>query len=112
MELFQSYDFPGNVRELKNIIKNAVVIAEKDLLENLIPQKRVKLNQPQYQAPSQQEKKYSKGLNKEMDHYEKQKLEEALESCSTTREIATYLEISQSSVVRKLKKHVLLVPDK
>jgi PAS domain S-box-containing protein len=112
LELFQSYDFPGNVRELKNIIKNAVVIAEKDLLENLIPQKRVKLNQPQYQAPSQQEKKYSKGLNKEMDHYEKQKLEEALESCSTTREIATYLEISQSSVVRKLKKHVLLVPDK
>jgi PAS domain S-box-containing protein len=112
LELFQSYDFPGNVRELKNIIKNAVVIAEKDLLENLIPQKRVKLNQPQYQVPSQKEKKYSKGLNREMDHYEKEKLAEALESCSTTREIATYLGISQSSVVRKLKKHMLLVPDR
>ena len=112
LELFQSYDFPGNVRELKNIIKNAVVIAEKDLLENLIPQKRVKLYQPQYQAPNQKERKYSKGLNKEMDYYEKEKLEEALESCSTTREIATYLGISQSSVVRKLKKHALLVPEK
>ncbi|MBT4289656.1 MAG: sigma 54-interacting transcriptional regulator [Deltaproteobacteria bacterium] len=112
LELFQSYDFPGNIRELKNIIKNAVVIAEKDVLENLVPKKQIKLNQTPVSPNAIKERSHPAGLTKEMDHFEKEKLKEALETCVTTREIAEYLEISQSSVVRKLKKHALLVPDR
>jgi PAS domain S-box-containing protein len=36
LEQIQAHDFPGNVRELKNIIKNAVVIKEKDVLDKII----------------------------------------------------------------------------
>ena len=112
LELFQSYNFPGNVRELRNIIKNAVVIAEKDVLENLVPKKQIKINQTPANHNTVKEKSHQRGLTKEMDYFEKEKLKEALETCVTTREIAEYLEISQSSVVRKLKKHALLVPDR
>ncbi len=32
LELLQSYDFPGNVRELENLIERAMILAETDLL--------------------------------------------------------------------------------
>jgi len=104
--------YSGSTEELKNIIKNAVVIAEKDVLENLVPKKQIKLNQTPVSPNAIKERSHPAGLTKEMDHFEKEKLKEALETCVTTREIAEYLEISQSSVVRKLKKHALLVPDR
>ena len=36
IEQIQNYAFPGNVRELKNILKKAVVMGESDVLEDLV----------------------------------------------------------------------------
>ncbi|MFO7748637.1 MAG: helix-turn-helix domain-containing protein [Desulfobacteraceae bacterium] len=40
-----------------------------------------------------------------MDREEKKIVEQAAQACRTTREMASFLGISQPGVVRKLKKH-------
>lgn len=106
----QSYAFPGNIRELKNFIKNAVVISETDILENIIPDNRVA--SPILKIEEKQPESFAKnktGLNEELYRVEHKKLKEAIahSRAKTTREIARYLNISQSSASRKLKKHGL-----
>ncbi|MBW2614498.1 MAG: Fis family transcriptional regulator, partial [Deltaproteobacteria bacterium] len=44
-------------------------------------------------------------LTEKLQHVERKVLKNALVHCSSTREMAKYLGISQPSVVRKLKKH-------
>lgn len=111
LKLIEAYDFPGNIRELKNLIKNAVVTSEADVLENIMPWK------DGYQRPSIIQKERTShhkvtatDLNEAILKAEKKKLKEAIAQSRTTREIARRLNISQSTVVRKLKKHRLNLP--
>ena len=106
IEELQTYDFPGNVRELKNIIKNAVVIKEDDELVKIIPAGRHKLK-PDERSSSSIKPKHARGINEELFEFEHKKLEKALLKFNSTRDLADYLRISQSTVVRKLKKHGL-----
>jgi PAS domain S-box-containing protein len=106
IEQLQAYDFPGNVRELKNIIKNAVVIKEKDILEKILPQGRVPLPQKTLSSPRQNFAS-SVGLNEELMAFERKKLEQARSRVTSTRDLADLLGISQSTAVRKLKRHGL-----
>jgi len=107
IEELQTYDFPGNVRELKNIIKNAVVIKENDVLTNIIPPERVKSEIKESATSKTQKPKGSLGFNEELLEFERKKLKQALSEFDSTRDLADYLGISQSTVVRKLKKHGL-----
>ncbi len=106
IEELQIYDFPGNVRELKNIIKNAVVIKEDDELVKIIPVGRDKLK-PEARSSSSIKPKGGQGINEELFEFEHKMLEKALLKVESTRDLADYLRISQSTVVRKLKKHGL-----
>ncbi len=107
LEELQSYNFPGNVRELKNFIKNAVVIKENDVLTTMIPPGRIKLEVKESQSSKLQKQKRSQGFNEELLEFERKKLKQALPKFDSTRDLADYLGISQSTVVRKLKKHGL-----
>ncbi|WP_457553386.1 sigma 54-interacting transcriptional regulator [Desulfobacula sp.] len=107
LEQLQTYDFPGNVRELKNIIKNAVVIKEKEVLDTiLLPGiSRLKSSNSSFSEPAQPVTTH--GLNEELLEFERKKLEQAMARFDSTRDLANHLNISQSTVVRKLKKHGL-----
>ncbi|MCG8619322.1 MAG: sigma 54-interacting transcriptional regulator [Desulfobacterales bacterium] len=104
LEQLLTYSFPGNVRELKNIIKNAVVIKEKKVLNNILPANTLK-------TPATITKKAARprpmDLNEELLAFEKKKLKQALDKVDSTRELSEYLGVSQSTIVRKLKKHGL-----
>ncbi|MCG8637190.1 MAG: sigma 54-interacting transcriptional regulator [Desulfobacterales bacterium] len=109
IEQLQTYDFPGNVRELKNIIKNAVVIKEKNVLTKILPSNTIR-SSPRGRTASRPVKPlHSAGLNEELMAFERKKLEQALNKHDSTRGLSEYLRISQSTVVRKLKKHGLSV---
>ncbi|OQY50157.1 MAG: hypothetical protein B6230_06890 [Desulfobacteraceae bacterium 4572_89] len=119
LEQLQAYDFPGNVRELKNIIKNAVVIKEKNILNKILPQGRLRLKSPnsstgyksRYSHTATLETSPSKplGLTEKLLEFERKNLEQSLGKFDSTRDMARYLGISQSTVVRKLKKHGLSI---
>jgi PAS domain S-box-containing protein len=103
----QHYSFPGNVRELKNLIENGVALSEESALDAFILasiDKSLFSQPPVSDIPTSSQ---SMDLSATLNKVEKQLLIEAGKHCRTTRQMSTYLNISQPSVVRKLKKHGL-----
>ena len=106
MRILQQYHFPGNVRELKNIIKNGVVFSDEPMIDQCL----LSLMQPSQQVcpdPGRYEDVVSLNLQGAVEYAERQVLIRSKSMCRTTREMAVMLGISQPSVVRKLKKHNL-----
>jgi len=100
-ELLQSYKFPGNVRELKNFIQEAVIMCEQNDLYAYI---QVHFGDEIDKALSQ-----SAHNDETIDFYgklhdlERNILLQAARHCRTTREMAKRLRVSQATVVRKIK---------
>jgi PAS domain S-box-containing protein len=102
MRLLEAYDYPGNVRELVGLIQKAFVMSEgEDLTEAL----EEALGLPQ--AASSGSMAPGRSLGETTDQANRRLLEQASARCRTTREMAAFLGISQSTVVRKLRKYGL-----
>ncbi len=102
----QNYSFPGNVRELKSLIENGVVLSEDASLDRYFANIEKKsspllpvLDLPVSSKPID--------LSETLAEVEKQLLIKAKQHCETTRQMSLYLNICQSTVVRKLQKHGL-----
>ena len=107
LEQLRKYSFPGNVRELKNVIKQAVALQEKEQIEDVILSgdtldDDISSSFIEYGASLD-----SQGLKAAVEACEKMILKKALENCTSTRQMASYLKISQPSVVRKMKYYKL-----
>ena len=106
IQSFQQYDFPGNVRELKNILKQGVVIHEGQLLDELVHQKMEPLAQ-EFGVGLFLEGSDMLNLTELINSFEKEILRHAIRTRKTTRNMAAYLNTSQSRIARLLKKHKL-----
>lgn len=108
MGKIQSYPFSGNVRELKNIIKKAVVISDDPELDRLI-ERSLKVsgdfsfNSLGVGGPSRSKE----SLGEQLAVLEKEILLSATSHCKSTKEVALTLGISQPTAFRKMKKHGL-----
>lgn len=102
MAYFERYHWPGNVRELKNLVERLVVLSADDLIrERDLPDEILYFrNSEQYQIIVRD----LVPLSELLDEAEKQLLKMAEIQCDSTREISKRIGISQTSVVRKLKK--------
>ena len=100
-KMLQSYEFPGNVRELINIIKQAVVLCDKRYLDNFIIQS---LSVARVPKPARG-KAAVDSLPEQLRQVEARILQKAAITCETTRQAASFLGISQPSVVRKYKRY-------
>jgi PAS domain S-box-containing protein len=103
LTMLQSYSFPGNVRELKNVIKKAVVMSESREIDDFIA-RSVQVGCPTHPDSLPRN---GKSLAAELRLVEREILKRAVKQCRTTRQIAAELSVSQPTVVRKLKKHGL-----
>ena len=100
LDVFSEYKWPGNVRELENIIERLVVTIDKDLIEKSdLPSF---FSNQDYQTVQIDQ---VLPLKKSIDNLEKQLLRKVYEIHKNTYKVAEVLGISQSSVVRKLKKY-------
>ena len=98
MHSLLAYSFPGNIRELKNILENAVVMNSGDQITDLLlANTSGSLNQ----SGTTNSMQSGQNLNDQLLNLERDILSEAKKHCRTTRDLAKYLGISQSSVVRK-----------
>ena len=104
----QAYPFPGNVRELQNIVKNAVVLSESDMLDEILVD-NMAFSQIKMAADEKpiSGTRYPMRLGEKIASVEKEILLDACTRFKTTRRIALQLGTSQSSVMRKLKKYNL-----
>lgn len=102
-DFFFTYDWPGNIRELSNLIERLVIITENKLI-------RMKDLPHEYKSTTKLEpltlpKLVS--LKEAVEMTEEQVLLLALEKYNNTYEIAEALDTSQPTIVRKLKKYNL-----
>ena len=100
----QQYEFPGNVRELKNILNQCVVIHDGQMLDEILPgdlngDAEKETWRPSLEAGDQVD------LKELVNGFEKNILNHAIRQYKTTRKIAAYLGTSQSKVARMLKKY-------
>jgi PAS domain S-box-containing protein len=105
MKLLQEYTFPGNVRELKNLLKKAVVMSENESVDEIVRQSLATGANSCTVATNDTQQR--KSLTDHILDVEKEIIKNAMMQCKSTREMARHLKISQPTVVRKLKKHQL-----
>jgi PAS domain S-box-containing protein len=100
IETLKQYSWPGNIRELQNIVERLVIICAPGAGIS-VEQVGNLLNIDPY---------YTELLNKEMglkeivEDVEKRTIEKALSHCGSTRKAAKVLGIDQSTIVKKAKK--------
>ena len=104
-EVIQSllkYDWPGNIRELENSIERLVVTSDSNLIqiEEMKENIAIEVANVEYNSDVA-----PKALTEVLDETEKNLLLKALQHYRTTREMADALGISQSAVVKKMKKY-------
>ena len=102
-DLLMKYDYPGNVRELENIMERAVVISRGPLISlGDLPFK----DQGQKHAPAADEKRGT--LRKSVEVVERRLIEEALEEAAGNQtHAAAALGLSERMLRYKLKKYGL-----
>lgn len=101
LDAIYDYDWPGNIRELKNLMEQLVVISPSDeirrdqLPEDLLGvRKRCTLKDGDDVIP----------LKQAVEEVEREMITKALRKYKTTRKAAKALEVSQSTIVQKMKK--------
>ena len=124
-DVLKSYHYPGNVRELFNIIHQAVLLSDKKsigaflkaTLNQQAPREEVQAqpaasaaSPPPARARKSQDSHLPPLLDTAKSELEKNALLQAMAKSRNTRDIASYLGISQASVSRKLRKHGLMAP--
>lgn len=105
LALLQSHDFPGNVRELKSIIKRAALLSERDVLDEAV------IGSLGGSVSRRERDTTPTALGASVALAEREVLMRAASRCRTTRELARSLGVSQPTVVRKLRKHGVSLSD-
>lgn len=106
VERFRHYAWPGNVRQLQNVLRNVVVLNEGrqitiDMLPPPLDQMTVSMNRG---LSVVQENKVSVHEIFPLWMTEKQAIEQAIEACDgNIPRAATYLDVSPSTIYRKLQ---------
>jgi len=100
-EMLQQYSWPGNIRELQNILERLVIISEQSgNISN--EQLGALLNiTPSYMSELVVEEM---GLKEIVNNIEKKTIERVLAQCGSTRKAAQILKIDQSTIVKKAKR--------
>ncbi|MGE7876724.1 hypothetical protein [Peribacillus muralis] len=108
-EVLTHYEWPGNIRELENLIERLILtIEETNLSPEHLPQSITgQIQQPEDSSLLEMEQKWEEkfDLKRTLEKVEIQLLTKASKQCKTTYELADHLGISQPTVIYKLKKY-------
>ncbi len=115
MEVLMNYDFPGNVRELENIIERGVALSTSNLIlpESLTISSHRRQESPRQPANSDtifslasEEELYDLGLEEVTNRFERKMIELALKKAGNSKmKAADLLKISFRSMRYKVKKY-------
>lgn len=111
LQVFEGYDWPGNIRQLENLIERLIVTIEEETIQYHSVMDCLQINQPEVDGtlfgveeivvPNIMK------LRKATDIVEKELVKRALEVYRTTREAASALGVTHTSIIRKVEKYNL-----
>lgn len=105
MEVLSNYQWPGNVRELVNLIERLVVTTRDDIISMADLPRSIFSKEDLLSIVGNH---HASSLKEIMDTVEKETLLKAFREHGSTRKVAAALKISQTSTMRKTKKHNLV----
>ncbi|MCT4621739.1 MAG: sigma 54-interacting transcriptional regulator [Marinisporobacter sp.] len=105
-KILMTYEWPGNIRELENVIERLVITCGEDLItsKEVVDILQIE-DDKQNKKINYIETNSVIPLKEATKELERQLLIKAKEKYKTTRKMATVLKINQSTVVRKLKEY-------
>jgi len=109
IDALSRYDFPGNIRELANLIERLVVLAENDRIElRDLPDS---INS--YMSKTIVHPVLSEGipLKDALKKYERLIIERAIQKYGSQDEVAKILKVDQGTISRKIKKYSVVKKD-
>lgn len=99
--VLNEYKWPGNIRELKNIVERAIIISSGDVIDpDVLP-----IGDTRELKPAKMTRKPVNDLQKELQKIEASYMEEAYETYGNVRDAAKSLGMNASTFVRKRKKY-------
>jgi len=94
VEILKEYDFPGNVRELRNMVERAMIFCNTQTLSSI-----------DFQLSDKKVGKVSKTVVLNLDEQEQSLILQALDECGYNQVLAAkLLGISRDSLIRRMKK--------
>ena len=112
IEILLNFDWPGNIREMKNIIERLVIMSDQDCIEPVHFGEEL-LMQLKYTdaavAPIASESRSDRTLRQCLDELEATVLRDSIQSHKTLKDAATALGIDLSTLVRKQQKYNIYV---
>lgn len=106
VEALTIHSWPGNIRELENLLERLVVTCSEDVIEFDSLLNYIDVN---HKDMISSVVKRNGSFTERIEAVEKQMLMEAVSKCKNTREIAKLLDISQPTVVRKMKRYCIKI---
>lgn len=101
-EVFKRYDWPGNIRELTNVLERMIAVSTKSYLVIEDIPETIKQSIPRNSFPNNQD------LNIFLESTEKKKLIEVMENSKNRTEAIKKLGISRKTFYSKLKKYGMI----
>ena len=107
MDRLLGHSWPGNIRELKNVIERAAILTEGDTIDTdaVILDQRVGPENSFVRSPAAGDVEKDQPLKLLMAGYEKQIIARVLKESKSIREAARILGISHTALMNKIKKH-------
>lgn len=105
LHFLQHYDWPGNIRELENMVERLVVTATSQQIDTSALPEKVLQRIPENQSVTHTLN--GETLPEYLSRIEKMFIQKAQKEFSSTRAAAKFLGLTQSSYMRRLKKYGL-----
>lgn len=103
VELLQHYHWPGNIRELGNLVEQLVILAPRDKIDpSDLPRH---ITTKGHTAPESREEATGGSLTSMVEELEKRMIEQAYDRYQSTRRAAEALGITHSLLMRRIAKY-------
>jgi DNA-binding NtrC family response regulator len=100
LDCLEAYDWPGNIRELENVIQRAIALGSKNLIRTWDLPKKI------YALSAKTSKSLSKPTRGTLAWYEKKAIQNALAKSSGNRKnAAMLLDVGEATIYRKINKY-------